>query len=269
MSLPVHSSLIVIIIILGNVAFAAIGAIIIRRGFDTKKLGAHHKVGGYFFGVVGVLYALVLGLFIGNVHDKFDQAVASAQAEANACSDIWNFSRGFPRDVRARICNSVREFYVVEQTESWEKIAAGKEKEASIGLYNKLWQDLLEYQPSTERENACYQSCLGSLQDLSDARSMRFSSSNFQQAPFVWAVMLIGAVMIIVFTYFFFIEKGYVQIALTSLVAAFLGLNLLIVDTFQHPYRRNLNVQREAFSFKPEVFQLENTLRSDNVQQEK
>ena len=225
-----------------------------RRFASRTPAKNHHQVAGYFLGVVGILYSLVVGLLIANLQGKFDRAAISAQVEADSCSDLWNFSRGLPPDERHKLRITIKNFYAAAQSESWDSSAvAGKDIRGAV-YYSKIWQELMSYQPVGERENSCYQSCLSTMQDLSDARSYRTSFGNHTLPPLVWLMMVIGGALIVIFTYLFFVESLATQLLLTSCVAGIIALNLFLVNTFEHPYRKDLHLQSQTFSFNPTVF---------------
>lgn len=250
-----HSFSLIIIIVGGNILLAAIGVFAARHALRKRQGVAHHQVAGYFLGVVGILYSLVLGLLVNNLQSKFDQAAASAQVEADSCSDLWNFSRGFAQPERHQIRQCIEHFYAVAQTESWEQIAETGIDGPGKAAYQEIWQNLMNYQPQGDKENSCYQSCLSAMQDLSDARSYRISFANHNLPPLVWWVMVIGGVLLIVFTYLFFVQSVATQLLITACVAGTIALNLFLVDTFEHPYRHNLHLQSQSFSFRPDVFE--------------
>jgi hypothetical protein len=243
----------VILIVGGSTALTAIGVVLTRKAFRGERFSKHHLVAGYFLSVVGTLYALVLGLIVVNAESKYERARATAVSEANACSDIWNFSRGLPPANKHAIRLSIMEYYKVVQNEPWQSISAGEKKEESEPEYNQVWQNILEYQPQTNRESSCYQSCLSSMQELSDARWYRLTLPQRGMAPIAWIVIITGGVLIVIFTFLFRFDSLKTQIILTTFVAGFIALNLLLVAIFDHPYEDHLGIKVGAFSFKPEI----------------
>jgi hypothetical protein len=97
---------------------------------------------------------------------------------------------------------------------------------------------------------------LDSMKRLSDARRYRMSSRRRGLSPIVWLVLCCGAVMIILFTYFFRVDSVRTQGLLTVFVALFVSLNLLLVKLFENPYRNELLIKKGAFYFKPSVFDM-------------
>jgi hypothetical protein len=208
---------------------------------------------------VGTLYSILLGLIVVNVQSKFDESREMAQAEASSCSDIANVARGLSYNEASEICRFLKWYYVVVQSEDWERIAEGRDTEASIPPYQGLWRAVAAVNPTNNRETSCYSALLDSMKRLSDARRYRMSARKRGLSIIVWLVLCVGAVMIILFTYFFRVESARTQTLLTMIVALFVSLNLLLVKLFENPYRNELLIKRGAFYFKPSVFDMRET----------
>jgi len=242
-------------LIVGGSTIAAIAGVWwVRQRFEKHDFKQHHEVAGYLMSVVGTLYAVLLGLIVVNVQGKFDQARIMAQTEANACSDIYQITRGFPKDVRHAIRADLKNYYVVVQNEDWEGIAMGEVIEQSVPAYQRMWHTVSEYQPAGNRESACYSNLLNTMQQLSDARRYRLFACKRGLSPIVWVVLTVGGVLTVLFTYFFWVRSTKTQLTLIAFVALFLSLNVLLVKLFDDPYRAELGIQRSSFSFKPSIF---------------
>jgi len=243
-----------ILIVGGGIAFAACGALLARTSFLRKEFSKHHEVAGYLLSIVGTLYSVLLGLIVVDVQSKFDQARMMAETEANCCSTIANFSRGFPPEVRTTILVPLKSYYTTVQTEDWEAIASGAQIEGSIPDYQHLWRAIARYDPNGNREISCYNHELDTMKSLSDARRYRMFARKRALSEVVWTVLIVGAILTITFTYMFWVESKTLQLVLTVFVALFISLNLLLVRLFENPYRQELGIKQSAFSFKANVF---------------
>ncbi|MBS1994467.1 MAG: DUF4239 domain-containing protein [Cyanobacteria bacterium SZAS LIN-3] len=238
----------------GGVFFSVAGLIVVRKTFRRQDFKKHHEIAGYLISVVGTLYSILLGLIVVNVQSKFDQSRTMAQTEASSCSDIAHLSKGLGRAEAIKICTNLAWYYTVVQSEDWDKIAEGREVEASIPAYQGLWHSIVTVEPKTNRETTCFASMIDSMKRLSDARRYRMSARKRGLSEVVWVVLCLGAVMIIMFTYFFRVESARTQTLLTTFVSLFVTLNLLLVWLFENPYRSELQIKKGAFYFKPEIF---------------
>lgn len=247
------------ILVGGSVLFSVIGLVVVRKTFHRQDFKKHHEIAGYLISVVGTLYSILLGLIVVNVQSKFDESRTMAQAEASSCSDIANLARGLKIEDASKIGEYLRWYYTVVQNQDWERVSEGLELEESIPPYQGLWRSVAAVEPNTNRESACYSSVLDSMKRLSDARRYRMSARKRGLSPIVWLVLCSGAVMIIMFTYFFKVESARTQTLLTIFVALFVSLNLLLVKLFENPYRTELGIKKGAFYFKPNVFNMKGT----------
>jgi Protein of unknown function (DUF4239) len=242
-----------ILIVGGGVILAMCGALIARRSFLREEFTKHHEVAGYLLSIVGTLYSVLLGLIVVDVQSKFDQARMMAESEASSCSAIVQFSRGFPPDVRNSIRIPLKNYYTTVQAEDWEAIASGATVEGSIPAYQALWRSIASYDPNGNREISCYNHELDTMKSLSDARRYRMFARKRALSNIVWAVLIVGAVLTITFTYMFWVESKTLQLVLTVFVALFILLNLLLVRLFENPYRQELGIKEGSFSFNPNV----------------
>lgn len=230
------------------------GLYYVRKYLKKHNFKSHQDVTGYYLSIVCSLYAILLGLVVFNFQVRFEQAKTMAETEVNTLSDMYQLTRGFPEEQRHVIRMAIKNYYLCVQDEDWEAIAAGKTKEASIHYYAELWKTVTEFKPHGEAEDACYAQILSSMSQFSDSRRPRTLASKHPVSPMLWIVLIAGAVLIIIFTYFFWVEHAATQYALTAMVAIFLSLNLLLIKSYENPYRREHLLKESTFNYKRDAF---------------
>lgn len=90
---------------------------------------------------------------------------------------------------------------------------------------------------------------LDDLEELSDARKYRMVAAKSQLSPVLWSVLITGGVMIVLFTYFFFVQSLLTQTLMTAFVAIFLSMNIYLIYVCQNPYRPELGAKEAGFGF--------------------
>ena len=70
----------------GITVVSVVGGLLVRRWVNVEVLEQHNDVGGFIYGVIGVLYAVVLGFTAVIVWERF--------AEANQCRKGSQSTRG-------------------------------------------------------------------------------------------------------------------------------------------------------------------------------
>ncbi|MBX9687182.1 MAG: DUF4239 domain-containing protein [Candidatus Obscuribacterales bacterium] len=236
-------------IVLVSTVMALCGLFIVRKRISRAALEACHEVGGYLLAVVGTLYAILLGLIVVNAQSNVDQARQLAIAEANTLSNIYHLSRPFAQPSKQAIRDSLYGYALAIENQDWSKVEEGKEKEATVPEYRRLWREVTSYVPQGQNEQQCYSTMLADMEQLSDARRHRMVAARCGLSPVLWMVLIVGGAMIVLFTYFFFVESLLAQTLMTSFVVIFLALNIYLIYLYQNPYRKELGVKQAGFSY--------------------
>lgn len=227
-----------------------------RKRISRQALESCHEVGGILLAVVGTLYAILLGLIVVDSQAKVDQARQMAVTEANMLSNIAHLARTFKQPARQNIHDHIYRYALATVQQDWSAVEQGLVKEATIPHYRALWRDVTSYVPVEQNEQQCYSAMIGDLEELSDARRFRMVAARGGLSPVLWTVLITGGVMVVLFTYFFFLESLLSQVLMTAFVIVFLSLNIYLVYIYQNPYRPELGVKQAGFgySFTPDWF---------------
>ena len=236
----------VVVIVYASCTIA--GLYIIRRTVPVETLREDHEVAGFTFGVVGAFYGVVLAFVIVAAWERFDRADAKAQAEALALSDLYSLSFGFAPPMRAQVTHAVL-FYahqVVDQ--EWGEMANYAYKR-SLGGEGELWHVLLKYQPQNSREEVVLDKSLDAMNQLSDARRLRYVYYKEDLPSVVWIIIYVGAFITIGFSYFFNTRSFRSQSIMCGTFAALIGLTILAISELATPYQGAVNVSSGPFEF--------------------
>src|SRR5262249_32314689 len=109
---------------------------------------------------------------------------------------------------------------------------------------------------------AIYSSMLTQFGQVADSRRFRVVTSHGSVSPVLWAVLIAGGALTIVFTYFFAVESLKAQALMTILVAVTISLNVMLVGLFSNPYRGNLRIQPSGFMYDQKMFQIVNKMEA-------
>ncbi len=243
-----------VLIIGGSLAVALGGMWLVRTKIPRETLLENHEVAGYMLSIVGTLYAILLGLIVVNVQTKFEIANQMAMTEANCLSDLAHLSNLYSEASQKQIHKHLYDYAVAAKNQDWSSVSTGQMKEATIAPYRALWKSIKKMELQGNKQESAFSNVLSTMAQLSDARRFRMVASCNRLSPILWAVLIIGEVLIIWFTYFFFVEKIRAQTIMTSFVVLFLSLNLLLVFLYDDPYRSELGGKNAVDTFHPEWF---------------
>lgn len=242
-----ESLLIGIIIVCGTVALSLLGLYLVRRSVRLETLEDHHEVAGFFIGVLGVLYAVLLAFVVLAVWEDYTDASAVASAEASQLSDLYWLADGLAGTERDAIQAATRHYAQAVIDDEWPRMDKGGRSEAADDAFDQLQSIYTSLDPADERTASIFDASLERLTTLSDSRSERLHINHEGLSPILWVVLIVGGAITIIFTYFFGVRNVRAQALMTALLAAMIGLALFVILSFDHPYRGDLSVDPDAF----------------------
>jgi Protein of unknown function (DUF4239) len=240
-----YSTLFALLII--GTSLAVGGLLLVRRFIGSEELMRHHDVAGHMLAVVGTLYAVVLGLIVVASLNTFQQARLTVSQEANSLRDIFNLAAGLPDPISTNLRNNCCSYATVMVDDEWNAMDKGKSSTKAAQAVNDLWQTLIRFQPKTQGQSDLHNSLLHAIRDLGDNRHIRLTAAQPEYDSIIWTVLLLGGASVIVFTYFFGLEKLQVQILMTVIISCVLFLNLMVVALFGSPYSGDVKVASYPF----------------------
>lgn len=252
--MKVDSYIVGTILILGISLLSVLGLLVVRKYFDLEKLKSCHEVGGYLLSVVGTMYAVLLGLIVVDAMTKFQTARDVVEQEANSLADVFLLANSFPEEkchkVRV-ICND----YVKEiLTDEWPAMAQGKISTSARKAIVELMKEVMSFEPVTENQKAIYPIAVQEACQVWDFRRARTNMAQHGIPVVEWVVLIIGAIVTIVFTYFFGLSDARAQMAMTAMVSLLISLNMYLVILFGAPYSGDLQVNPDAFRVDKLIF---------------
>lgn len=250
-----YGALIVTMII--GVLLSVGGVWVVRRYVDHQTLTGHHDVAAAMLSVVGTLYAVVLGLIVVGALNKFEQARLTVEHEANSLHDIFHLSKGLPAEQMKRLRQNCLSYAQIMVADEWNSMEKGVGSPNAHKQMADIWNCMTQFQPKTQGESNVQQSILAEIDELGDARHTRLLDAKPSFVPIIWTVLIVGAFVLVIFTYFFGVENMAVQVLMTALVTVVLSLNMIVIALFGTPYSGDVKVSANPFADDVVYFQQE------------
>jgi hypothetical protein len=83
------------------------------------------------------------------------------------------------------------------------------------------------------------------LDNITKSRRTRVHLSGGIVPTMMWYVLIIGATLTVVFTFFFGLENTVAQVLMTGILAAMIFMSLLMTLSFDHPFTGPVNIGPE------------------------
>lgn len=241
-----------------SVAFAGVAILIhtaLRQHLSPERLSEHHEVAGFLMGVVGVLYSVVLGFLVGTVWTAFSTAQQTSDLEAGYVADAFNYAglTRIPAD-RERVQRLIAR-YAFEVRDDW---FAGRRLPNDPGgaILRRAVQATLAIPAAPKNVSATdvfeagtiRGALLDSLRNIADTRRLRVVQSESRLPAGMLEALLLGAAMVIAFTFFFGVRSYVKQMVMTGLLAGSIGLFFGLVVVLSTPYSGPIQVSRDAWT---------------------
>jgi hypothetical protein len=238
-----------LIIGLGTI-LSMLGPTVVRRYVTLEKLTAHNEIAGFKFATVGVLYAVLLGFAIIVVWEKFSAAETDVVQEAGAAVTIYRLSPGLGDKAGTDLRGALTTYLKVAIEDDWP--AMGHEEiggsRAARQALNDIYVPLLTFTASDHGGNPVVTEILYQLDQMTQARRARLVAAKGAVPDVLWLVLFGGAVVTIVFTFFFGTQNLRAQTMMTGLLALLIFSELLIIVAIDRPFTGTVKVEPDVLA---------------------
>lgn len=220
-----------------------------RRAREDEDPTETPDVIEYMTMMIGVVYAIVLGLAIAGVWEARGGAQDHVQAEAQALHEISERVRVYPPEVRDRIRGDVDTYVHHVVTTEWKTMAEQGRVTAEGGrLLDRIRHDVTDYQPKSDFEAQAYQPLLDQVTAADTARSARADSTGATMPGVVWFGLITGAVVTVGMIFALQIRRTARELILAGLFSALIAFLLFLIWDFDAPYSRGITASAEPFT---------------------
>ncbi|TPQ18095.1 DUF4239 domain-containing protein [Streptomyces sporangiiformans] len=202
----------------------------------------------YMTMMIGVVYAIVLGLAIAGVWEARGVAEDHVRTEAYALHEVSERVRVYPPDIREQIRDDVNAYVGHVVTTEWKAMAdEGRVTDRGTRLFERMRHDVTDYEPKTDFEAQAYQPLLDQITAADEARRARAEASEPTMPGVVWFGLITGAVVTVGMVFALQIRRTLRELILAGLFSALIGFLLFLIWDFDAPYGRGITASPEPF----------------------
>jgi uncharacterized membrane protein len=239
---------------------SVVGLVLVQRLVATERRKQHNDVAGFIYAVLGVSYAVLLGLMLIAVWEQWNSAEVTATQEANELAGIFWFAHALPQPQGRHIQQLARSYAQVVVEEEWPLMEQGRADPEAWASLDELRGAILGLDPptgaqQTPYDQARYNEVLDQLHALGDARRERLLAAGKGLPTILWLVLIGGGVITIAFTYLFGLASTMVHTLMVAALAVVLSLSLFSIAALDHPFRGDVRIHPEALEQDLERFQ--------------
>ncbi|MFE7134114.1 hypothetical protein ACFVIM_24980 [Streptomyces sp. NPDC057638] len=202
----------------------------------------------YMTMMIGVVYAIVLGLAIAGVWEERGAAQGGVQAEAQALYDIRQRADALPQETRTAVREDVDAYVSHVVREDWPRMVKGDDlPQRGHDLLTALRQRVTEQAAAPAAQPHLYQPLLERISYADAARNARAESSGTTLPPVVWFGLIIGALVTVGLVFTMNIGRSARELLVAGLFTVLISFLLFLVWDFDAPFGRAGTDSADAF----------------------
>lgn len=203
----------------------------------------------YMTMMLGVVYAIVLGLAIAGVWEGRSAAEDWVQREALALHEVGQRAEVYPAGTRDAIRDRIDAYVAYTTGDEWQHLLdEGELTERGGTLLAEVRRTVTEREPVSVREVESYQGMIDQIAQAEEARAARGQSAEPTMPAVVWIGLLTGAVVVVGMVFALQIQRSVRELLLAGLFSAMIAFLLYLVWFFDAPYARALDDATGAFT---------------------
>jgi hypothetical protein len=230
------------------------GLVLVQRLVPIELRKQHNDVAGFIYAVVGIAYAVLMGLVVVAAWEQFQTARNTANREADELAELFWLGHRLPPAEGHQLQELTRSYAQVVVDEEWPLMARGESSPRAWALIDEIRLTLQNQDPNTDAEQVLYDQGLQRIHDLADARRDRLVESREGIPRILWVVLVVGAIVTVSFTYLFGMDSNTTHTLMVAALALMIGLILFTLGSLEYPFSGVVRLGPEAFELVLERF---------------
>ena len=189
-----------------------------------------------------VFYGLATALTAVQVWDGYERVKEITEHETSALAALYRNVSQYPEPTRSTLREQIREYTHMVIHDSWPLQRQGKIPTEGVKSLDQLQSTLVSFEPTTEAQKGLAIETLASYDRMMEAHRMRLDSVERKLPGILWAVIILGAFISLVSSYYFPVQDKRVHRVQVGLLAGFIGLVIFMMLALDRPYRGDLGL---------------------------
>jgi hypothetical protein len=216
-----------------------------------KKIAHNNDVAGIIFGVVSLIYSLLVAFVIVAVWENYEDLKTTIEKEAEEINIVLIHSNSLPDSLKYQITGAIKDYCQKVITEEWE-IPEGKRhfRQSAIPSLRQL---LFRIEASNKVQETVLSLLDEKLSSITNLRRERLSHTRSYVPELVWMILIISSGMIIAFSYFLYVESQLLRKIFLTFLWTIMGMCLFLVYMLDNPFSGSTKVSKVPYQ---EIIQL-------------
>jgi hypothetical protein len=243
-----------VIVILACLAGSLLFLWILDRLWPSNLRRTHNDIIGWQVGVLGTIYAVIMGFMIYAVWTSYQDANINAEAEANCLVSVFRLADGLPAPQRDQVHQLAREYANIVIDQEWPVMHRGELGIAGHNTVQQLWTVLLQTRPATFAEQSSMNLALAELSTMTEHRRVRQLESQSKLPGILWTVLIVGGTITMLSSCLFGIENFGLHCVQVVSLTLLVSLILVAIADIDRPFQGTVHIYPRGFERARETF---------------
>jgi hypothetical protein len=226
-----------------------ISSLAIHRFVDAQMRKRHNDIAGFFFGVVGVVYGVLLAFITVGVWEQYNSAAETVDKEAFAAQlMVRNLSLYADKEQAEELRQQLKVYLHAAVKEEFPAMGKMEKSPATDQALDDLWAKANELKPKGFYEQFHYKEILNNLSSITHFRDKRIETANNPSLiGVIRFIIILGALITLFFAVIFAVENFWWHIVMTAMLALLLCTILFILLELGHPFLSGISLQPDGY----------------------
>ncbi len=226
---------------------ACVGQWFVHRKLNLRRFFVDNDVAGFIIAVVGSLYAVLLGFMTVIVWTHYEAARLRVWDESASVADVWHDAVGLPPALSRRVRHDMLEYSNTMIDKEWPAMRSGGFSVVGDELIMDAATVVGQFAPKTSAQSNAQAAIIERLNEVHDARGARLASNADGMPAFQWAVLWIGAIVVLAFCYLFSVSHLNAHMLMTGSVSVLIATMFVLIFELQLPFRTDIGIKPQAW----------------------
>jgi hypothetical protein len=244
---PIAIALPVFVALFVGISLAIVFAL--RRWVPRTGDGANEwdRVLGYAMASYGVLYGVTLALIAAASYENYRGVEEIVLQETSAISVLYRDASGFPEPTSTDLQVLLLEYTDNVINVDWVRQAGGVIPSHTATQVTEIELVLFSFQPACESESNLHAATISAFNQFLSDRGARIGATAQEIPPILWLVLYVGAFINAVLIGLVEVGRLRIHLIMAGLVAAFVGIVIFSIASFDHVYMGEVAVDTTLF----------------------
>jgi Protein of unknown function (DUF4239) len=234
-------------IVVAGISAAVAMLFMLRRQWTPKRLKDTNEISGFYIGIIGTIYAVIMAFMLSGVWLDYEDAEANTEKEANCLVSLYRLTRGLPDAQRNQLQDLAEQYAKTMIDEEWDAMSRNEASMRGIEITEAMWKEVTTMQAQTPEQHALVDHIMSELTSMTEHRRIRLLQSRQVIPGILWAVLIVGGVVTVGLSCFFGVDDLRLHITHTAALALLVTLMLVAVADLDRPFQGTVHVPPDGF----------------------